>query len=159
MYLPFCLPLTVGYRRYFYPCVSLNSTFFVLMSYIKCHWRWHIHVSFLLWFWVFCASSTCAFDCVLTPDSYTKYHKSILFIESAFTWAGVDVSVQLPFTYAKPEAACAVLGSWWWAVCRPKHVELYINMHLSEQVWTSASSYLNVQQPSTMQNQRLLVQF
>jgi len=44
-------------------------------------------------------------------------------------------------------------------VCRPKHVELYINMHLPEQVWTSASSYLNVQQPSTMQNQRLLVQF
>ena len=27
----------------------------------------------------------------------------------------------------KPEAASAVLGSWWWAVCRPKHVELYIN--------------------------------
>ena len=29
--------------------------------------------------------------------------------------------------YAKPEAASAVLGSWWWAVCRPKHVELHIN--------------------------------
>jgi hypothetical protein len=29
------------------------------------------------------------------------------------------------FTYAKPEAASAVLGSWWWAVCRPKHVELH----------------------------------
>jgi len=27
----------------------------------------------------------------------------------------------------KPEAASAVLGSWWWAVCRPKHVELHIN--------------------------------
>jgi len=35
--------------------------------------------------------------------------------------------VQQPFTYAKPEAASAVLGSWWWAVCRPKHVELHIN--------------------------------
>jgi len=23
----------------------------------------------------------------------------------------------------QPEAACAVLGSWWWAVYRPKHVE------------------------------------
>ena len=36
--------------------------------------------------------------------------------------------VQQPSTYAKPEAASAVLGSWWWAVCRPKHVELHINM-------------------------------
>ena len=31
---------------------------------------------------------------------------------------------QQPFTHSKPEAASAVLGSWWWAVCRPKHVEL-----------------------------------
>jgi hypothetical protein len=36
--------------------------------------------------------------------------------------------VQQPSTYAKPEAASAVLGSWWWAVCRPKHVEFHINM-------------------------------
>jgi hypothetical protein len=35
---------------------------------------------------------------------------------------------QQPSTYAKPEAASAVLGSWWWAVWRPKHVELHINM-------------------------------
>ena len=34
---------------------------------------------------------------------------------------------QQPSTYEKPEAASAVLGSWWWAVCRPKHVELRIN--------------------------------
>ena len=33
-------------------------------------------------------------------------------------------------TYAKPETASAVLGSWWWAVCRPKHVELIVNMKL-----------------------------
>ena len=32
--------------------------------------------------------------------------------------------VRQPSTYAKPEAACAVLGSWWWAACRPNHVEL-----------------------------------
>ena len=31
-------------------------------------------------------------------------------------------------TYEKPEVASAVLGTWWWVVCRPKHVELYINM-------------------------------
>jgi len=28
-----------------------------------------------------------------------------------------------PNTYVKPEAAMTVLSSWWWAVCRPKHVE------------------------------------
>ena len=33
-----------------------------------------------------------------------------------------------PSTYEKPEAASAVLGSWWWTVCRPKHIELHINM-------------------------------
>jgi hypothetical protein len=36
--------------------------------------------------------------------------------------------VQQPSTYAKPEAASAILGSWWWAVCGLKHVELHINM-------------------------------
>ena len=36
--------------------------------------------------------------------------------------------VQQPSTYEKPETASAVLGSWWWAVCRPKHVELHINI-------------------------------
>jgi len=35
---------------------------------------------------------------------------------------------KLPFTYEKPAASSAVLGFWWWAVCRPKHVELHINM-------------------------------
>jgi len=36
--------------------------------------------------------------------------------------------VQKPPTYSKPEAVSAVLGSCWWAMCRPKHVELHINM-------------------------------
>jgi len=35
---------------------------------------------------------------------------------------------QQPSTYEKRGAAFAVLGSWWWAVCCPKHVELHINM-------------------------------
>jgi hypothetical protein len=38
-----------------------------------------------------------------------------------------QLHVQQPSTYEKPEAARAVSGSWLWAVCRPKHVELYIN--------------------------------
>ena len=41
------------------------------------------------------------------------------------TW---QLHVRQPSTYAKPEAACAVLGSWWWTVCRPKHVELYLKI-------------------------------
>jgi len=36
--------------------------------------------------------------------------------------------VQQPSKYAKPEAASVVLGSWWLAVCRPKHVELHVNV-------------------------------
>jgi hypothetical protein len=36
--------------------------------------------------------------------------------------------VQQPLTYEIPEDASAVLGSWWWAVCRPKHVELHIHL-------------------------------
>ena len=39
-----------------------------------------------------------------------------------------NLNIQQPFTYAKPEAASVVLGPLWWAVCRPKHVELHINM-------------------------------
>jgi len=39
-----------------------------------------------------------------------------------------QLCVQQPSTYEKPEAASVVLGSWWWTVCRPKRVELHINM-------------------------------
>ena len=42
--------------------------------------------------------------------------------------SGQQLHVQQPSTCAKPEAASAVFGSWWWAVCRPKHAELHINM-------------------------------
>jgi hypothetical protein len=37
--------------------------------------------------------------------------------------------------YTKPEDASAVLGSWWWAVCRAKHVELHIKF------WYTVASY------------------
>jgi len=39
-----------------------------------------------------------------------------------------QLHVQQPYMYAKPEAASAVLGSWWWVACHPKHVELHVNM-------------------------------
>jgi len=38
----------------------------------------------------------------------------------------LTTSNNLPQYYAKPEAACAVLGSWWWTVCHAKHVELHL---------------------------------
>jgi hypothetical protein len=39
-----------------------------------------------------------------------------------------QLRVQQPSKYKKPKAASAVLGSWWWVVCRrPKHVERHIN--------------------------------
>jgi len=47
---------------------------------------------------------------------------------SCWTLSGRELHIQQPSTYTKPEAASAVLGSWWWAVCRPKHVQLHINM-------------------------------
>jgi len=37
-----------------------------------------------------------------------------------------QLHVRQPSTYAKPEAGCAVLGSWWWVVCHPKYVELHL---------------------------------
>jgi len=39
-----------------------------------------------------------------------------------------QLHVQQPSTYEKSEAASAVLGSWWWAVCLPKRVEFHIDM-------------------------------
>jgi len=42
--------------------------------------------------------------------------------------ASSNLNVQQPFMYAKPEAASAVLSSWWWAVCLPKYVEPHFNM-------------------------------
>ena len=47
--------------------------------------------------------------------------------------------VRQPSTYAKPEAACAVLGSWWWAVCPPKHVELHLKRGIIKFWYTVAS--------------------
>ena len=46
----------------------------------------------------------------------------------------------------KTEAACAVLGSWWWAVCRPKHVDNVQQLHVRNL-------------PRYYANQRLFVQF
>ena len=39
-----------------------------------------------------------------------------------------QLQVQQPSTYVKPEAASAVLDCWWWVVCRPKQVEIHVNI-------------------------------
>ena len=76
---------------------------------------------------IFIWSSTCF-------ERHTAHHQEP---KTAHAASGIEYTlsdsvqqphVQQPSTYVKPEAACAVLGSWWWAVCRPKHVELHINM-------------------------------
>ena len=67
--------------------------------------------------------------------------------------------VQQPFTYKKPEADSAVLGSWWWAVCRPKHVELHIKWTLSGTVCLTTSTIYTSNNLSRIKNQRMTVQF
>jgi hypothetical protein len=49
-----------------------------------------------------------------------------------------QLHVQQPSTYAKPEAASAILGSWWWAECHPKCVELHINNEIK--FWCTVAS-------------------
>ena len=63
---------------------------------------------------------------------FRMYVKLNMFLHCACACSVPDnvhqLHVQQPSTHEKPEAASAVLGSWWWAVCRPKHVELHTNM-------------------------------
>jgi hypothetical protein len=61
----------------------------------------------------------------------------------AYTQSGdvQQLHVRLPSTYAKPEAACAVLGSWWWAVCCPKHVELHLKYGIIKFLCIAASCW------------------
>ena len=52
------------------------------------------------------------------------YVESLLDVQLLGAVSVQQLHAQQPSTYAKPEAASAVLGSWWSAVCRPKHIEL-----------------------------------
>jgi len=58
----------------------------------------------------------------------TVYQNFISYLYEALPDSVQQLHVQQPSTHAKPEAATVVLGSWWWAVCSPKHVGLHINM-------------------------------
>ena len=74
-----------------------------------------------------------------------KLHKQPLVLH---TWKVVGLvvvgrcKVAYASTYAKPEAACAVLGSWWWTVCRPKHVELYLKQGITKFRYTVAPCWV-----------------
>jgi len=83
---------------------------------------------------IFIRSSTCF-------RRHTAHHQEpktalaasgFTYVEGCWTYTVPDkvhqLNVHQPSTYEKPEVASAVLGSWWWAVCRPKHVELHINI-------------------------------
>jgi hypothetical protein len=88
-----------------------------------------------IYYSIFILSSTCF-------GWHTAHHqepKTALEASGLHTWKVVGRVVagrcQRPattrpttFHICKPDAASAVLGSWWWTVCRPKHVELQINM-------------------------------
>jgi hypothetical protein len=90
-----------------------------------------------IYYFIFIWSSTCF-------GRHTAHHREpktalaasgFAYVEGCWTCADScadadsvqQAHVQQPSTYAKPEAASAVLGSRWWAVCRPKHVELHMN--------------------------------
>jgi hypothetical protein len=72
-----------------------------------------------IYYSIFIWSSTCF-------GRHTAHHQE----QRVFAkhWQRPATTCPTAFHICKPEAASAVLGSWWWAVCRPKHVELYINM-------------------------------
>jgi hypothetical protein len=55
-----------------------------------------------------------------------------------------------PQYYAKPEAACAVLGSWWWAVCHPKHAEFHLKQGIIKFLYTVASCWVFLCKNCTM---------
>jgi len=84
-----------------------------------------IYYSMLIW------SSTCfGWHTAHHQDPKTAQAASgFAYVKGCWTLsASSNHNVQQPFTYAKPEAASAVLSSWWRAGCRPKHVGLHINM-------------------------------
>jgi len=60
--------------------------------------------------------------CLTTSTNYTS--NKILLFHIIMPDNVHQLHVQQPSAYKKPEASSAVLGSWWWAVCSSKHVEL-----------------------------------
>jgi hypothetical protein len=83
---------------------------------------WYLPLSWKSWNWFECAVGGVRHPQHRVPDNVHQLH------------------VQQPSTYEKPEAASAVLGSWWWAVCRPKHVELHINIWNNKKFWYIVAS-------------------
>jgi hypothetical protein len=91
------------------------------------------NVSIFLYYFLFIWSSTCL-------GRHTAHHQEpktalaasgFSYVEGAPSHTVPDnvqqLQVHQPSTYEKPEAASTVLGSSWWGVCHPKHVELHIN--------------------------------
>jgi hypothetical protein len=96
-----------------------------LMVYLKrCNNVSKFYYSIFIW------SVTCSGDTPPIIRSLKLHWQPLVF----HTWKVVGCVVggqrppTTPSTYEKPEAASAVLGSWWWSVCRPKQVKLQINM-------------------------------
>jgi hypothetical protein len=94
-----------------------------------------IYYSMFIW------SSTCF-------GWHTAYHQEtktalaasgFAYMKGCWTLRLLDAySIQQPFTYAKPEAASAVLGSWWWVVCRPNTLSFIITWN--NKFWYTVAS-------------------
>jgi hypothetical protein len=81
-------------------------------------------------YFIFIWSSTCF-------GRHIVHHEEPKTALAAFGFANVEgcwvcscwtLSASSNYIPNNPPRASAVLGSWWWVVCRPKHVELHINM-------------------------------
>ena len=100
------------------PSYSLH---FIKKNPVRCNSASKFYYSIFIW------SSTCF-------GWQAAHHQEPKTALAAFGFSYVEgcwtasINYQQPSTYEKPEAASAVLGSWWWAACHLKHVELHINM-------------------------------
>jgi len=79
-------------------CGSMNHSIIRIENPTRCH---NISKFYFIFIW----SSTCF-------RRYTAYHQEPKIALAASGFAYVQLHVQQPSMYAKPEAASAVLGSW-----------------------------------------------
>jgi hypothetical protein len=66
-----------------------------------------------------------------------------------------QLHVRQPSTHAKPEAAYAILGSWWWAVCYLKHAELHLKQGIIKFWYTVASCWVFLCKNYTMMHRSM----
>jgi hypothetical protein len=134
-YEPILLELKIKYQKYKIRCVNLFSDQFEVRNFWMYLWFIQKNPTKCNSLSKFCYSIfICSSTCFGRHAAHHQEPKTALaasgfvYMEGCWTcgcWTLSGKTWQRP---AKPEAASAVLGSWWWAVSCPKHVEPYINM-------------------------------